>query len=293
MQSPFSPATGRKTTVPWLRYALLIVIIIVVTIFIVLFLAAQFNLYSSTLGSFTYGDTVTIRSLATGGYLAPGCSYQYQSGTEGIISGSTINVITADASADIVGDRTQWIIVPAPPGAASQGYAFKNKQSGQYLIIPFFNFDSNQSTSLFAINSQSLAVPLVRDYGLSSIDPSVVYGTSFDNGGVFLFRPGAVRSNIISTSTGSLGVFTISHVSRNGETFLLSTVGTLNRQPSSTGTCYGGNPVMISGCTTSPGECTVCPPGTAACVRMVPFSFYTNPKFSREQFLFKIERATS
>jgi hypothetical protein len=266
---------------------MLVIIIIVVTILIVLFLAAQFNLYSSGTFTFTYGDTVTIRSLATGGYLAPGCGFSVSNPFP-----SSDSLITADATAEVVGDRTQWIVVPAPPNASSQGYAFKNKATGQYLFNPALNMGADDSSLLLGAASQQLQPPYIKDIRPSSIDPMVLYEVSFNNNGVFLFRP--QRTTFVSNSSGTLGVFTIANILSNGNVFLLATVGTINRRPPQNGAACASFPFPYTpDFCSSPnlGQCVQCNSANPVCVRIVPRSFYSNPNFSREQFLFKIERA--
>lgn len=293
--SEFTFSRGSTPPASWLRYALIVIIIVVVTIFIVLLLANQFALFSSNTSTFTYGDTVTIRSLATGAYLAPGCSFTKNGGTALVGDGATVSVVTADGTADVAGDITKWTIIAAPPNATSQGYAFQNNLTKQYLVVPFFSIGAANSTLLYAISAGGLVPPLVPTAHSSSVDATVLYEVSQTTGGAFLFRP-QTPTFASSTSTGSLGVFTITHTDQNGILSILATVGAPNENPpSAPTTCNGGIPgtsiTLTTGCAIQ-GECVSCPTSTPACVRLVPISFATSTNFSREQFLFKITKVS-
>lgn len=285
-------------------YIIIIIIIIIVTIIIVIYVIIQYRGKNSNATTFTYGDVVTIQSLATNQYVAPGCSYIPSPVWGGIVPGSSMSIVNSSYTDSVSQDLIRWDVVVPPvpsqdnPSLGGQGYAFRNRLTGQYMVIPFQSgiIDGRAVGGLvLASTAQSFTSPIVPNPQGSVINPSVIYESTsaFNNSFNFLFKIGSPGT--LEPSNGSAGVFTLVHVFRDGVRVILATAG-LPNQDTPTSTCGSdisniNIPYASCGINTCPN--VFCPTGSQACVQWLPFGFINSPFYTPQQFLFRIKKAST
>ena len=284
-------------------YIIIIIIIIIVTIIIVIYVIIQYRANNSNATTFTYGDVVTIQSLATNQYVTPGCSYVYVpqgNGISGILPNSNVSFLSASSTDSASQNLIKWeVIVPPTPTEGNpqkSGYAFRNKLTGQYMVIPIQQgFDPNDSARgligglVVALSAQSFNDPIVNPTPTTStIDPNLIYENRDNN---FLFQIGS--PNIKESLVDSGGIYTITHSFSDGIVVVLATSGLPNQSVDSS-KCIGidTGSIPFTACQTNP--CNLgCPQGSSACIQYLPFGTINSPLYTKEQFLFKIIKASN
>ncbi len=252
------PAHHIKYTMRRWVFSVCIVALILITILIVLFLITRYNLLVTNNLPFTYGDVVTIQSLATGQFIVPGCEVDLnlmshpteapnQNPGDVIVGGNRVSILSANGSAEAAALR--WEIVRPPPQQASasdsqsrpSGYVFRNITTNQYLFFLWNNISP--------VTRITTPAPTVFNNGVPALGATVSQFTTLSQGipkssrlpgGLispqFLYSDSRFIFNISASSPASInsansGVYTIGHTDTNGTLFDLTTVGGLATAP--------------------------------------------------------------
>jgi hypothetical protein len=137
----------------------------------------------------------------------------------------------------------------------------------------------------------------------TSVSPDVLYNFP-DNRGQFIFK---IEPATVDVGSKSSGIYTITHTTIDGSTYVITTAGyPANTVPSTeTGAC-ATDPLVLNNllrpanCTSTansgsgsgntagiPTSCVACPRNNA-CLRYLPITARVDPDYTPEQFLFRI-----
>lgn len=267
------------------KFTIVIIIVILITIILSLYLISRYSSLSRSSNPFTYGDTVTIQSMATSNYLIPSCAFSY-SGINTI--NGPISAISTSTSQTSTEEEKRWEIIRPPADTPSNnGYVFRNISTRQYMFFPYICTETDFTNSnIFAVSSNSFAsvvenincaqgrrtTNIFENIENGDIKPSVLYK---DSRFVFQIR----KPSKLSLNSGQNNIFLLLHSDAAGLQSIVYTGGNVSVGDNPTAPCSYSAP-----CTSRNGSC----------VRYAPYPVTQSGNFQRpevtEQTIFRITR---